>query len=329
MGTESETESLMVARIAKRLSALEARRQTLMRDIIVVTSAIVLIDAVLIVKFVFSTPRMLFVLVLAGSMAIGGAFSWLKARYVKEFKDLAIARMVDQLGPGLQYRHKGLLGRSSFEKSGLFPGKIIEYTGEDLVWGEMNGLEFGFCELAVTHHTRFAIAQDTRKLRCMFLEATIPRLTKAPVVIVPAAQASDWEQQAKKFAGKSAALPTPVPLPPGDFATLFAVRAVHPPDARRLLTQQLRTSLMALQERAGGGAHVAFVRDKFFVAVPFPSDASLLEPPVFSPVTDSQALTEHFQLLQRMTGLLEAVAGLATLGAPEARPQGSEPAHRD
>jgi hypothetical protein len=327
VGTESETESLMVARIAKRLSALEARRRTLVRDIIVVTTALVLIDAVLIVKFALGAPRLLHVLLLGGGMVIVGAYSWLKARYVKDFKDLAIARMVDQLGPGLQYRHKGLLGQRSFEKSGLFPGKIIAYTGEDLVWGEMYGLEFGFCELAVKHHTRFAIAQDTRELRCMFLEATIPRLTKAPVVIVPAAQATDWERQAKKFAGKGAALPMPVPLPPGDFATCFAVRAVHPPDVRRLLTQQLRTSLMALQERAGGGAHVAFVRDKFFVAVP--SEANLLEPPVFRPVTDSQALTEHFRLLQRMTGLLEDVAGLAALGAPTARPQGSEPAPMD
>lgn len=303
-------DELFLNRLGKRLEQLEARRKALAPLVVATWIGLPIVTAGLLVRSFHGEGAA----TVAGlGIVLGGVGAWwagrrIRAAWVRDYKAAAIARMVAQLGHDLQYRARGHLAKDSFERSGLFPGRVSMFKGEDLVWGDIAGVEAGFCELFVTQDGSRFKERSGRVLRTLFLEATVPAASPCTVLLLPAKTAGTWFEKAKSLTDGMAEVPPPCALGDPVLSAVYQVRAIHEPSAAKLLTPALREKLLAIAERSGHRAMVSFDRDKLFVAVPLgPLDAAF-EPTLFKPLTDTAALRAHLETLRLMAGMVEAVA---------------------
>jgi hypothetical protein len=299
-----------LSRLGKRLEQLEARRKALAPMVVATWIGLPIVTAGLLVRSFQGEGAA----TVAGlGVVLGGVGAWwagrrLRAAWVRDYKAAAIARMVAQLGHDLEYRQKGHLAKESFERSGLFPGRVSRFKGEDLVWGAIGGHDAGFCELHVTQDGSRFKETSGRVVRLLFLEATVPERSRCTVLLIPAKTDLAWFEKAKSLTDGMAEVPPPCALGDPLFAAVYKVRAIHEPSAERLLTPALKERLVAIAERSGHRAMVSFDRDKLYVAVPLGRLDDAFEPTLFKPLTDAAALTSHLETLRLMAGMVEAVA---------------------
>ena len=127
----SGVEAMFLERLAKRMAGLEARRQKLAPVVLIACGATIAFTALGCFKLLAVAPRLVVAAGLVGMIATAGVFYMVTWRYVRDFKLEAIGRMVQHLSPGLEFHQQGFIRQDSFERSGLFPGEISEYKGED------------------------------------------------------------------------------------------------------------------------------------------------------------------------------------------------------
>jgi len=213
------------------------------------------------------------------------AYKYSSSYFRKSFKDNIVSRLVTFLDEGLRFSAGGCVPRISFENSRLFRN-INNYQGEDLIHGEVSGLEFAFSEVHAQREKRDSKGRKTKQtiFRGMFFAIELPERVPSTTMVYPRMASQP------RFSREVERIKLEDPI----FERTFNVYAEDQVGARLLLTTRFMEQVMALQNLCKQTPYLSFSRKHLYIAVP--SRENLLEASLFqsvlNPVTVRRFISE-------------------------------------
>jgi hypothetical protein len=213
------------------------------------------------------------------------SYKYSSSYFRKTFKDNIVSRLVTFLDEGLRFSAGGCVPRISFEDSRLFRN-INNYRGEDLIHGEVSGLEFAFSEVHAQREKRDSKGRKSKHtiFRGMFFAIELPKRVSATTMIYPRLASQP------RFSREVERIKLEDPI----FERTFNVYANDQVGARVLLTTQFMEQVMALRQLCKQTPYLSFSHRHLYIAVP--SRENLLEASLFqsvlNPVTVRRFISE-------------------------------------
>ena len=260
------------------LLAQERIRKTSQRNFFIAAGVLVgLLMWGVIAIFPMANPKERWWTLLMG-VAISGilvriTYKYSSSYFRKSFKDNIVSRLVTFLDEGLRFSAGGCVPRISFEDSRLFRN-INYYRGEDLIHGEVSGLEFAFSEVHAQREKRDSKGRKTKQtiFRGMFFAIELPERVPSTTMVYPRMASQP------RFSREVERIKLEDPI----FERTFNVYADDQVGARLLLTTHFMEQVMALRKLCKQTPYLSFSRKHLYIAVP--SRENLLEASLFQSV---------------------------------------------
>ncbi|MBE0495583.1 MAG: DUF3137 domain-containing protein [Campylobacterales bacterium] len=222
------------------------------------------------------------------------------------FKEHVIGHMVRHMG--LSYDPKGYIPPHLFRQAQWFTQDYDAYTGDDLVLGEIEGVNVTWSDVKVTYTTRNAKGKTTRHtlFEGIFFVAPFPKHLRSSTWVLPdLAQKvlGDFGTLVQGFDARGGLVKMDNPA----FERAFVVLSNDQIEARYLLSPVLMEHLLALKNQANVPLHVSFIDGKIFLGLAYGKPS--FEPSLFRSLETFSTLKEHGHLL----GVLYGVVGLLGL----------------
>jgi hypothetical protein len=189
-----------------------------------------------------------------------------------DFKTLILAKMLDYLGPSFSFFPEEHIPYKHFKQSHLFLIKPDHYSGDDMVTGNIGGVNIQFSELDVGYQTTNEKEQKDWHVifRGMFFVATVPTPFPTNVSIFPDHNRKFFKRQGRNIQklnhihkGKQ------VLIHNKEFNDEYVVYADNPALAREVITDYLIGKIMDFHKSSHYRPYMSFQGDKIFVAVEF------------------------------------------------------------
>ena len=220
--------------------------------------------------------------------------------FIDDFKTAVITKIVDHIAPGVQFKPDEYVSPVDYERSSLYRYQYEDYTGGNLMEGNLNGGYFLFSEVEasyVDYKTRITIFKG------LFFVLQTPFSFAGCTYIWP----QDNVQLARSLYDEAYRL---FPMPDvsdvgfGDpaFEDAFRVCSSYPAEATAILTPQVRERLLAISRNAGNPVSFSFVNGNMYVAVS--SANELLEPARYVPGNKDQVYM-YYLTIQLIIGMVK------------------------
>lgn len=210
-------------------------------------------------------------------------------RYLDDFKEKIIRRIITYIHPGSVYKPMGFVSKKEYKASGLFRRKFTHFDGNDYWESTYNGVTFHCSEIESSYSDPtgseliFKGLFFTVKLPVSFTGGTY--VWAKDNVQLPASIADEHY--------RLYALPGIEKFKTSNllFNKAYAVYTTNAYEAQRLLAGEMPGHMLLLKERLKKDIVFSFVGGRCYVAIPFAED--LLEP---SPngVSDKEAIRNYF-----------------------------------
>lgn len=289
------------AALKPELEALEGQRKKSMAGVMAGSTAIAVFSFG--VMGAFTGPVNFLKLVMAAGWTAAGAFafySYFRTRFGKTFKARVIKQLVALIDPSLRYHPTSGLKPEAYTHSKLYPSTYSSFRAEDLVFGQLDGCKFGFCELQVTQASgRSSVAL----FRGLFFEIGLASPMPSRVSLIPDFSKRPFSVVGRVLEGRDT-------VPPGqrvgfedpEFEALYEVYAQEEEVARRVLSAAMRRRLVAFYQKAGGDVSIAFVKNKLYVGVA--QSRNHFEPPIFKSLLDPKPFEAFIESLQLVVSVV-------------------------
>jgi hypothetical protein len=195
-----------------------------------------------------------------GFIALGFWMYRVVASFRLQFKKEVVARLVSEIDSGLTYTPEGSVDRDRVEESEFFKRRrIAKWQGEDLVSGELRGIDVQFSELHLSASGGGQNNSNSPIFRGLFLTAAFAEPFQGVTLVTPDLIGQIKRKMGDSMVGKMVLgmIDQLLPQPPGDpletgdpdFDEKFMVYADTPEEALSLLNDDLRARLLAIHER--------------------------------------------------------------------------------
>ena len=226
------------------------------------------------------------------------------------FKDHVIGEMVRHMG--LSYDPKGHISSSVFRQAQWFTQEHDTCAGDDLVFGEIEGVKVMWSDLNVTYTTRDPKGKTTRHtlFQGIFFVAPFPKNVRSPTWVLPdLAQKvlGDFGTLVQGFDKRGGLVKMDNPA----FERAFVVLSKDQIEARYLLSPVLMEQLLALKNHANVPLHVSFIEGKIFLG--FAYGKPNFEPSLFRSLETFKTLKTYGHLFAMLYGIV-ALLGLKKKG---------------
>jgi hypothetical protein len=311
----NELQSFYKNDLRQPLGRLEAARKAAIGKILMLAGLLITICLLALFYLPANLKAGTVILAVVSLIAFAIAAVLITDNWKQSFKSTIIPKLINHIEPGLSYDAEGKIEQRVFEASRLYQMRMYNYDGEDLVSGSMGGFEVSFCELDVTRNSSSKNNNDTTIFEGMFLVARIDSGIEDSVWLVP-----DIHQQLKSqlpqgmLGGMLEGLVDLLPKQSGERVTLddtefmsrYGVFAENEETARRLLTDDLRQHLIALQSDTGQEVRISFQPDQISVALSLQGD-DLFDPRLLKTVLSYEVVRGFFEDFNRAYGIINAV----------------------
>jgi hypothetical protein len=242
---------------------------------------------------------------------IGGAlFMWTKKLmskdYTHEFKDTIIHPLIHQIDSSLQY-HKTLhIPQGHFERSQLFRNRIDRYSGNDLVQGELSGVNLRFSDVHAEYVTRDSKGRSTWHtiFQGLFIIADFNKDFQGRTSVLPdkaeklfGTVIGSWLQRNNMSQEMLVKMDDPL------FEKHFVVYGTNQVEARYILTHAMMKRLLDFKTRSKVPLYISFVNEQIYLALEYNKD--LFEPTIFSSLLEYSLVIEYVSTLQLAIGIIE------------------------
>lgn len=243
------------------------------------------------------------------ALTLGGAGCMLHEKHLTRtfrglFKEHLIGRMVEHLG--LSYAPQGHVSPHMFRQAAFFARDFDTYGGDDLVKGNIAGVEVTWSDVKATYTTKNAKGKSTRHtlFEGLFFMAPFPRLFHKKTWVLP--------DVAQKILGDFGTLVQGldrrgalVKLDNPNFERAFVVFSEDQIEARYLLSPVMMERLLALKNHAKTPLHVSFIAGHIFLGFSYGKPS--FEPALSQPLGAFKTVEKHAQMLALMYGIVEAL----------------------
>jgi hypothetical protein len=243
------------------------------------------------------------------AMAIGGfigvgIYLAIKKKFVDEYKDKVIKKMVAFVAPDLKYDKNRYVAEEKFHDSCLFAKEPNRYYGSDYVFGKVGQTLIEFSELHAVYMESSTKKQDVPIFHGLFFIADFNKHFKGKTMVLPDKAESMLGQVVgsffQKMFGGSGEL---VKLEDPEFERLFVVYGDDNIEARYILTSSLMQRIIALKKKANSPVSLSFVRSRVYIAIA--TSQPLFEPDLFQSAVNSQEIERFFEDMKLAIGIVE------------------------
>jgi hypothetical protein len=232
-------------------------------------------------------------------------YPYLVKRYAKTFKPVVIGDIVRFIDEQLKYKPDGFISAEELAQSGLFQSQDEKgYKGDDLVWGEIAGVQVRFSEV-MTQAPRFwgKIVAPRVSFKGLFFIGQFNKDVKGRTFVLP----DIWEKLLGRIGHNLQKLHSLrgdlVKLEDVEFEKAFAVYSTDQVEARYILSTSLMQRLLDFRRKAGRNVLMSFIGSRVYIAVPHQED--LFEPNLFKSLLNFDAVKGHFENLKLAVDIVE------------------------
>ena len=217
---------------------------------------------------------------------------YLLKNYYQEFKENIITQIIKLLGgENLEYNHKNFISTTDFGASNLF-NFFNNYSGDDLIIGEINNLKFKCSELHVSYTTGSGKSKRTRQIfNGLFFVIDIP-------------QNIDKD----KCFGTNSDFGDEILLDNIEFNELFKVFGNDSTEVFYILSSKVLEKMVNFVNKTGHNFQFSFKGNKLYIAIEAGFLKRFFEPPIFTSLWDYKIYDEivmDFKLIFELLNQLE------------------------
>ncbi|HWI61608.1 MAG TPA: DUF3137 domain-containing protein [Symbiobacteriaceae bacterium] len=293
------------AELLPHLQELEDWRKRVVRQSAsagIVIGIITLIAAMAVLVYA-PHPAIALIPVVLGAIVWAILYTRYSKKWIAEFKDNIIGRIVKYVDPGLSYDRKGFIPESVYWQSTLFLKDPDRYRGEDLVYGKVGATEVKFSEIHSEYRTEHSDGKGRRRtewhtiFKGIFFVADFNKHFTGTTVVLPDTAEKLFGRLGQMFQSWNIARTGDlVRLEDVAFEERFVVYSTDQIEARYLLSPSLMARILDFRTRTNREVYLAFVASNIYVAIANLRD--MFEPKVFSSVLD---MTLAHQYLDDLT----------------------------
>ncbi|MDN4164336.1 DUF3137 domain-containing protein [Cytophagales bacterium LB-30] len=233
-------------------------------------------------------------------------------RFTRQYKNQVLSLLIKAVNPALGYKSDGVLPLEIIKDSEIFNLQHFanelnkNYQGEDLIYGEVNGVGLAFSDVEAFS----GIGKEVKLVFTgTFLSADFPFDFKGKTFVVPDLSASGFKEDllSKSVTNKKTFKTEGdrVDLVDPTFEKIYDVFSTNEEEARYIMSPQLRKSLLKLDGEANDKVVVAlsFIGNQVFIGMLF--NYLKFEPSLNIPLDRMNILTYAYNQLNLV---LEVVA---------------------
>lgn len=228
------------------------------------------------------------------------AFAWIivksyrgNEQFYKDFKNLVIERMINQVDPSVHYNAYKKISLNDFKYSALFTGTFKRYHGDDFVWGQIDGMQIQFCELEVASGKGYNAKLDY-VFHGLFLVAETNMQLPNEIIVLPKTNLN------MKTVNKSFPV---VHVNHAQFETIFQIRSNDEKAVKNIFTDAFMTQMYEFALRSKHNLYFSFHGNRAYFAVEL--KRKLFEPKIFQTLKDFSIIKEYFQDLYSAINIIE------------------------
>lgn len=285
------------------ITEIEQQRKSVVSRLIAAVVPICAVTAILALAVPGSNVK--FFILFAGAGALAITFKVLTAKYVSDFKERVIKKIVRFFDKGFRYHKDDRIPMSIFNESRIFLKKPDEYHGEDRVTGILGVTQIDFSEVKAQTVTRDSKGRKQYHtfFKGMFFIADFNKDFQTATYVLP-------DTAEKLFGGfgsflqkKNISRPDLIKLENPEFEKYFVVYGEDQVEARYILSTSLMERIVEYKKKTGKKLYLSFINSKLFMAVPY--SKNLLEPKLFTSMLDFNVVEQYFDDLNLMMGIVE------------------------
>jgi hypothetical protein len=229
--------------------------------------------------------------------------------YVVAFKHQFIRPIAHSVGEGFTYTPMGMIAKSTYMASRLYPRSTDRYNGEDLLEGMIGRTNVRISELHTEYKTTSTDKKGNTKTRWhtifkgLFIEADFHKHFHGRTFVRP-----DFAERTMGFIGRAMQKATLgeealVQLEDKDFEKEFVVRGTDQVEARYILSTSMMRRMIDLKQKFKAEVSFSFVDSSMFIAVALKEN--LFEPTFGSSVLDEDYLRKYYTQINSCVGIVE------------------------
>jgi hypothetical protein len=220
------------------------------------------------------------------------------------YKDFVIEKLVLFVDKSLRYDKFGKISKHEYKKSQLFSQPIDRFSGDDLVSGNINGIDIKFSEL----HHKVKVENDKGRtyyqtvFQGIFFIADFNKNFKGTTIVLPDSSEKflgSLSHIFQSFSGKGEL----VKLDNPEFEKEFVVYSNDQIEARYILSHSLMQNILNLKRAVEQNLYISFIDSKIYIAIHF--NKNLFEPKIYKKVANFDDIKFYFQTISLSVDIVQ------------------------
>lgn len=300
---EEKISNVFETKIRPTILLLETDRKKVQKKLLLVLG----LTSVLFLILGLSIPALGGLLLPSGPFILMFQYKLIIHGFRLEFKKLVVREVFSVLVPGSIYAPQGSISENTFRESSLRSTQFNKFLGEDLVKGQIGGLEVEFSELTVSEVRKKndGKKEETSVFKGLFFSFSLKNDLKQSTLLLNDPYERHLGKGITRFLQKHSAPAGHeiVNLESGDFEKRYAVYSNDQIRARVLLKPSVISNLTEFGKRNTNRIDLSIRDKKLYVALS--SQRDHFEPRLFGEVISLSDVREIFHLINLIHELQE------------------------
>jgi hypothetical protein len=190
------------------------------------------------------------------------------AKYKKTFKETVMPSLFKAISPELNYDMNRFITADKFDQSQLYKGYYNKYNGEDLIWGNMDGMTVEISEVHAQHESGSGKNRSVHDIfKGLFIIADYNSGTSGKVVVLPDSSEKLFGGLAKVFQKMTSGRDQLVTMNNKEFEKAFKVYTSIPGAINEVLTEDMMQKLLDIQRKLNKKIALSIIDDKLYFAL--------------------------------------------------------------
>jgi len=290
------------------LKELEKERKKLKNKILTVGLVYTLLFLSIFLFFLLKTPSLELLVFIGFSYFGGGTFlyKFFIKDYTKEFKAKVIHPLIKKIDPHLKYTPLMHIDASYFEHSRLFTSHADRVSGNDFVYGKIDGINIEFSDFHAEkkHKDSKGRTSWSTLFKGLFIVSEFNKNFKGTTIVLPdTAESTFGEYIGSWLQSNNFSRGALIKMDNIAFEEEFVVYGSDQIEARYILTHSLMQKLLHYKKRTGEKLYVSFNQKNIYLAIDYNRD--LFEPSVFHSLLKYKIAMEYVKTLHLAIGIVE------------------------
>ncbi len=239
-------------------------------------------------------------------IALGAiVYKLLTKDYIKKFKINIISPLIKAIDPKLNYASEMHITQMLFERSEIYTSSVDRISGNDYVYGEIDGIKIKFSDLHAQKRHKNSKGNDNWStiFKGLFIVAEFNKNFHGKTIILPdSAQSYFGDLIGSWLQSKNMARPQLIKMDDPKFEKEFVVYGTDQVEARYILSHSLMEKLLLFKKKSEQKVAISFIRNHIHLAIEYNKD--LFEPSIFYSLLKYNIAIQYIETLHLAIGIV-------------------------